>query len=178
MSNTRMRPWYKLLYIFIYLFIYLFIICLFVSILLPRNNQVLLTVVELEVCFRPILIPQMIRGFNERLSYQGFGGFLTGEQSLSKDPLNNPKATNMATHVVNAIDAESARIICHMKLLYHLAINDRAINRYEDMCQIIRHLRALDMHDNYEYGAYTSKQSAYDYLWAISQHLEMLIFRS
>jgi hypothetical protein len=57
------------------------------SVLLPRNSQVLSIVAEFEVCFRLILIPQMIRGFSERLSYQGFGGFLRGDQSLSKDPL-------------------------------------------------------------------------------------------
>jgi hypothetical protein len=84
---------------------------------------------------------------------------------------DNPEATAMARHVVNAIDAESARIICCMKILYHLVVNDRAINQYEDMCHIIRHLRTPDMPVNDEYGAYTSRQSAYDFLWAISQHL-------
>ena len=54
-------------------YVYLF------SFLLPRNNQVLLIVAELEVCFRLILIPQMIRGFRKCLSYQGFGGFPRGE---------------------------------------------------------------------------------------------------
>ena len=39
-----------------------------------------------------------------------------------------------------------------MKILYHLVVNDRAINQYEDMCQIIRHLRAPDMLVNDEYG--------------------------
>ena len=55
------------------------ILCIFLSVLLPRKNQVLLIVAELEVCFRLILIPQMIRGFSKCLCYQGFGGFPRGE---------------------------------------------------------------------------------------------------
>jgi hypothetical protein len=42
---------------------------------------------------------------------------------------DNFGAIAMARHVVNAIEAESARIICCMKMLYHLVVNDRAINQ-------------------------------------------------
>ena len=58
---------------------------------------------------------------------------------------NNPKALRMARVVANAIDAESARILACMKILYHLVVHDRAINQYEDTCDLVKHLRALDM---------------------------------
>ena len=47
---------------------------------------------------------------------------------------DNIEASAIARHVVNVIDAESDRIVCYMKILYHLVINDRAIKQYEDMC--------------------------------------------
>ena len=49
---------------------------------------------------------------------------------------DNVEATSMARHVINVIDVESAIIVCCMKILYRLVVNDRAINRYEDMCHI------------------------------------------
>ena len=84
---------------------------------------------------------------------------------------NNPKTLRVARIVANAIDVESARILASMKILYHLVVHDRAINMYEDTCDLVKHLRAPDMPINDEYGSYTSRQSAYDFLWAISQHL-------
>ena len=70
---------------------------------------------------------------------------------------DNPKATTMARHVVHVIDAENARIICCMKIMYHLVVHDRAINQYENICQIIKHMRAPYIHINNEYDAYTSR---------------------
>ena len=84
---------------------------------------------------------------------------------------NNPEALRLARVVANAIDAESARILACMKILYHLVVLDRAINQYEDTCDLVKHLRAPDMPTSDEYGSYTSRQSAYDFLWAISQYL-------
>ena len=63
----------------------------------------------------------------------------------------------MARIVANAIDAESVRILACMKILYHLVVHDRAINQYEDTCDLVKHLRALDMPTSDEYGSYTSR---------------------
>lgn len=49
---------------------------------------------------------------------------------------DNHEATAIARHVINVIDVESAIIICCMKILYRLVVNDRAIKWYEDMCHI------------------------------------------
>ena len=70
---------------------------------------------------------------------------------------DNLKATTMARHVLDVIDAKNAIIICCMKIMYHLVVNDRAINQYEDICQIIKHIRASYIHINNEYDAYTSR---------------------
>ena len=59
-----------------------------------------------------------------------------------------------------------------MKILYHLVIHDRIINQYEDTCDLIKHLRASEMSITDEYGLYTSRQNAYDFLWIISQYLK------
>ena len=84
---------------------------------------------------------------------------------------NNPKALRMARIVANAVDTEFARILAYMKILYHLVVHDRAINQYEDTCDLMKHLTTPDMPISDEYGSYTSRQSAYDFLWVISQHL-------
>ena len=81
---------------------------------------------------------------------------------------NNLKALRMARIVANAIDAESARILACMKILYHFVVHDRAINQYKDTCDWVKHLRAPDIPTSDEYGSYTSRQSAHDFLWAIS----------
>ena len=74
----------------------------------------------------------------------------------------------MARVIANAIDVEPTRILACMKILYHLVVHDRAINQYKDTCDLMKHLRAPNMPTKDEYGSYTSRQSAYDFLWAIS----------
>ena len=84
---------------------------------------------------------------------------------------NNPKALHIGQIIDNAIDVESTRILACMKILYHLVIHDRAINQYEDTCNLVKHLKAHDMLINDTYGSYTNRQSAYNFLWAIFQYL-------
>ena len=70
---------------------------------------------------------------------------------------NNPEALRMARIVANAIDTKSARILAYMKILYHLVVHDRAINLYEDNCNLVKHLRASDMPISDKYGSYTNR---------------------
>ena len=74
-------------------------------------------------------------------------------------------------YVDNMINKEYARIITCMKILYFTIQNDRSILSYEDTCQLLRDLHTPEMRVNDDYGAYTSKYTALEFLWVISEYI-------
>ena len=77
----------------------------------------------------------------------------------------------MDCHVDNMINREYTRLITCMKILYFTIQKDRSILSYEDTCQLLRDLHTPEMLVNDDYGAYTSKYAALEFLWAISEHI-------
>ena len=70
----------------------------------------------------------------------------------------------MDHHVDNVINKKYARIITYMKIFFFTIQKDRSILSYEDTCQLLRDLHTLEMHVNDDYGAYTSKYAALEFL--------------
>ena len=73
----------------------------------------------------------------------------------------------MDRHVDNMINKEYARIITSMKIFYFIIQNDKLILSCEDTCKLLRDIHTTEMSLNDDYGAYTSKYAALDFLWAI-----------
>ena len=69
------------------------------------------------------------------------------------------------------INREYARIITYMKILYFTFQKDKSTLSYEDICQLLRDLYTPKIHVNDDYGAYTSKYAALEFLWTISEHI-------
>ena len=69
------------------------------------------------------------------------------------------------------VDREQSRIITVMKVLYFTVWNDRSILTYKDTCQLLSLLQTPNMSVNDEYGSYTSRYAALEFLWRISKYL-------
>jgi hypothetical protein len=77
----------------------------------------------------------------------------------------------MDRHVDNMINREYARIITCMKIVYFTIQKDMSILSYEDICQLLRDLHTPEMPVNDDYGTYTSKYAALEFVWAIFEHI-------
>ncbi|MCO5597856.1 hypothetical protein L7F22_051941 [Adiantum nelumboides] len=81
------------------------------------------------------------------------------------------KAKPIEMHVEEIVDANKARVITTMKLMYFIAQRDLSIATYEELCELAMELKVPNMPKSREYSSYTSRASGYQFLYAFAIYL-------